>query len=223
MKILYVIPARGGSKGIPKKNIKPLNGKPLIYYTIDVARQLTTDNNICVSTDDNEIIEVVEDYGLKVPFKRPTHLATDTATSNDVLLHAVSYYENKGEHYDVLVLLQPTSPLRKAAQVKEALSLYDESLDMVVSVKESHSASVICSENESGFLELTLNKMGLRRQNISSFYEYNGAIYIINLKSLKERPLFQLTKIKKYVMDEVSSHDIDDQLDWQLAEIIGRQ
>ncbi len=223
MKILYVIPARGGSKGIPHKNIKLLNGKPLIYYSIDVARQMTTDEHICVSTDDDEIIEVVEEYGLKVPFKRPAHLATDTATTNDVILHAAGYYEIKGVYYDVLVLLQPTSPLRKAAQVKEALSLFDECLDMVVSVKESHSASVICYENESGFLELSLNKKGFRRQDISSFYEYNGAIYIINLKSLKERPMFQLTKIKKYVMDEISSHDIDNQLDWQLAEIIGQQ
>ena len=91
MKILYIIPARGGSKGIPHKNIKLLNGKPLIYYTIDVARQLTTDDHICVSTDDDEIIEVVENYGLKVPFIRPDYLATDTSTTNDVLLHAINF------------------------------------------------------------------------------------------------------------------------------------
>src|SRR5690554_892422 len=126
MKILYVIPARGGSKGIPHKNIKPLNGKPLIYYTIDVARQLTTDENICVTTDDDKFIKVVEDYGLKVPFKRPEQLATDTATTNDVLLHALSFYENRGECYDIIILLQPTSPLRKSYQVKEALNLYND-------------------------------------------------------------------------------------------------
>ena len=220
MKILYVIPARGGSKGIPRKNIKPLNGKPLIYYTIDVARQLTTDENICVTTDDDEIIDVVESYGLKVPFKRPDYLATDTATTNDVLLHAVNYYESEGETYDLLVLLQPTSPLRKAIQVKEALSLFDESLDMVVSVKESHSASVICSENKSGFLELTLNKMGLRRQNITSFYEYNGAIYVISIDKLKKIGLSDFRYKKKYVMDEMSSHDIDTILDWKMAEVL---
>ena len=112
MKILYIIPARGGSKGIPHKNIKPLNGKPLIYYTIDVARQLTSDENICVSSDDAEIIQAVEDYGLKVPFKRPDHLSTDTATTNDVLLHALNFYQSKGINYEVIILLQPTSPLR---------------------------------------------------------------------------------------------------------------
>lgn len=220
MKILYIIPARGGSKGIPHKNIKPLNGKPLIYYSIDVARQLTSDDHICVSTDDDKIIEVVEDYGLEVLFIRPKHLATDAATTNDVLLHAVSFYEDKGLYYDVLVLLQPTSPLRKSYQVKEALSLYDDSLDMVVSVKESHSASVICSENESGFLEFTLNNKGLRRQEVPTYYEYNGAIYVINIDRLKKIGLSGFSNKKKYVMDELSSFDIDTQLDWLIAETI---
>ena len=90
---LIIIPARGGSKGIPHKNIKLLNGKPLICYSIDIARQYTTDENICVTTDDNEIISVVEQYGLKVPFVRPAELATDTASSNDVLVHALNFYE----------------------------------------------------------------------------------------------------------------------------------
>ena len=186
MRILYVIPARGGSKGIPRKNIKLLNGKPLICYSIDVARQLTDDINICVSTDDDEIIKVVESYGMKVPFKRPNYLATDTATTNDVLLHAINFYETKDIFYDVLVLLQPTSPLRKALQVKEALNLYNDMLDMVVSVKESHSPSVLCVENENGFLELCFNKSGLRRQDLPAFYEYNGAIYVINIEKLKK-------------------------------------
>ena len=91
MNILVIIPARGGSKGIPHKNVKELNGKPLICYSIDAARQLTTDENICVSTDDDVIIKVVEDYGLKVHFKRPAELATDCAGTNGVLLHAWSF------------------------------------------------------------------------------------------------------------------------------------
>ncbi len=220
MKILYVIPARGGSKGIPQKNIKPLNGKPLIYYSIDVARLLTTDDHICVSSDDDEIIKVVEDYGLKVPFKRPAYLATDTATTNDVLLHAINFYESNGIYYDVLVLLQPTSPLRKASHVEQAVSLYNDSLDMVVSVKESHAASVICKENENGYLEFCFNKSGTRRQDLSIYYEYNGAIYIINIERLKEKSLSGFTKIKKYVMDELSSVDIDIPLDWIIVESI---
>lgn len=220
MKILYVIPARGGSKGIPRKNIKPLNGKPLIYYSIDVARQLTNDENICVSTDDDEIIEVVERYGLKVPFKRPSYLATDTATTNDVLLHAIDFYESNGIYYDVLVLLQPTSPLRKVSQVEKALSLYNDSLDMVVSVKESHAASVICKENENGFLEFCFNKSGSRRQDLSSYYEYNGSIYIINISRLKEIGLSNFTFIKKCIIDEISSYDIDTPFDWFIVESI---
>lgn len=223
MKILYVIPARGGSKGIPYKNIKPLNGKPLIYYSIDVARQLTDDENICVTTDDDKIIEVVKKYGLGVPFKRPEYLATDSATTNDVLLHAIDYYENNGKNYDILVLLQPTSPLRKAVQVQGALKLYNDQLDMVVSVKGSHAASVICAENESGFLELCFNELGSRRQDLSSFYEYNGAIYIINIAKLKEKGLSGFTKKKKYVMDELSSIDIDIPLDLIIVESILKQ
>ena len=108
---LYVIPARGGSKGIPHKNIKLLHGKPLIYYSIDIARSLTNDEHICVSTDDEEIIKVVSDYGLKVPFVRPRELANDTASTNDVLIHALKYYESIGKNYTAIVLLQPTSIL----------------------------------------------------------------------------------------------------------------
>ena len=106
MKTLFLIPARGGSKGIPRKNIKELNGKPLIQYSIDVARRLTGDENICVSTDDREIIEVVEKSGLEVPFIRPESLAADTATTNDVICHALNFYKDKGTAYDNIVLLQ---------------------------------------------------------------------------------------------------------------------
>ena len=108
MKILVIIPARGGSKGIPHKNIKLFNGKPLIYYTIDCARAICDDEDICVSTDDPEIISVVEQYNLKVPFVRPAELATDTAGTYEVLLHALNYYEQLGKHYDVVMLLQNT-------------------------------------------------------------------------------------------------------------------
>lgn len=220
MRILYVIPARGGSKGIPHKNIKPLNGKPLIYYSIDIARELTTDENICVTSDDKKVIEIVKKYGLKVPFLRPSHLATDSASTNDVLLHVIDYYEKKGIFYDVFVLLQPTSPLRNVSHIVEAIDIYNNHLDMVVSVKNSHSSSVLCIENDDGMLELCFNKVGNRRQDLSSFYEYNGAVYIINVKSLKEKGLSGFTKIKKYVMDEMFSTDIDTIYDWIVVETI---
>lgn len=220
MKILYVIPARGGSKGILKKNIKPLMGKPLICYSIDTARELTTDEHICISTDDDDIIKVVEEYGLKVPFKRPNYLATDTSSANEVLLHAITHYENKGLFYDVVVLLQPTSPLRTAAHIREALSLYDASIDMIVSVKKSHSASVLCTENNNGFLEFCFNNSASRRQDMPLFYEYNGAIYIINIEKLKNKGLSRFSIKKKYLMDEIYSVDIDNSFDWSIAEML---
>lgn len=192
----------------------------MIYYSIDVARKMTTDENICVSTDDDEIIEVVENYGLKVPFIRPDYLATDTATTNDVLLHAINFYESRGDFYDVVVLLQPTSPLRNSIHVKEAIELYTNDIDMVVSVKESHASSVLCAENEDGFLELCFNKSGKRRQDLQSYYEYNGAVYIINIKRLKEKGLRGFIKKKKYIMDEFSSIDIDIPIDWIIVESI---
>jgi CMP-N,N'-diacetyllegionaminic acid synthase len=220
MKILYVIPARGGSKGIPHKNIKMLAGKPLICYTIDLAKALAIDEDICVSTDDDVIIKTVEDYGLKVPFIRPQTLSTDEATSNDVLIHAVQFYESLGRKYDVVVLLQPTSPLRKPEQIKEAIDLYRADLDMVVSVKKSHTASVLCQENEDGYLEFTINKNGERRQEIPTYYEFNGAIYVINIQSLKRKGLSRFDRKQKYVMPDESSIDLDTNFDWILAELL---
>ncbi|AGT42698.1 cytidylyltransferase domain-containing protein [Treponema pedis] len=217
---LFVIPARGGSKGIPHKNIKPLNGKPLICYSIDIARSFTDDENICLSTDDKDIIAVANNYGLKVPFVRPDEFATDTATTNDVLLHALEYYETLGRKYKAIVLLQPTSPLRSTQDVLNAIELYIDELDMVVSVKTSDIAAVICEENSNGFLEMSFSKNATRRQDVKPYYEYNGAVYVINPKSLKDKGMFHFTKIKKTVMDTIRSIDIDTNFDWQFAEFI---
>lgn len=223
MKILVIIPARGGSKGIPHKNIKPLAGKPLIHYTIDVARQIVANEDICVSTDDPEIIQCVEDYGLKVPFVRPSELATDTAGTYEVLLHALNYYEQQGKTYDVVILLQNTSPFRTPEQVKEALALYNSNLDMVVSVKECSANPYysVFEENTEGFLNICKGNGNItRRQDAPKVYEYNGAIYVINPKSLKEMPLYKFTKRIKYVMDEKSSLDLDTMNDWHMAELL---
>ncbi len=223
MKILVIIPARGGSKGIPHKNIKPLAGKPLIHYTIDVARQIVANEDICVSTDDPEIIQCVDDYGLKVPFVRPSELATDTAGTYEVLLHALNYYEQQGKTYDVVILLQNTSPFRTSDQVKEALALYSSNLDMVVSVKECSANPYYCvfEENEYGYLNICKGDGSItRRQDAPKVYEYNGAIYVINPKSLKEMPLYKFTKRIKYVMDEKSSLDLDTMNDWHMAELL---
>lgn len=223
MNILVVIPARGGSKGIPHKNIKPLGGKPLIYYTIDTARMVVPDKDICVSTDDDEIIQVVEDYGLKVPFVRPAELATDTAGTYEVLLHALTFYEQQGRHYDVVLLLQNTSPFRRGEHVKEALKLYTSELDMVVSVKECLANPYYCvfEENQDGYLHICKGDgMIFRRQDAPKVYEYNGAIYIINADKLKTTHMHKMKKRVKYVMDEIHSIDLDNMIDWKFAEMM---
>ena len=223
MKYLVVIPARGGSKGIPHKNIKPLGGKPLIYYSIDVARQFTSDENICVTTDDAEIISVVEQHGLKVPFVRPAELATDTCGSSEVIQHAYQFFADKDVHYDAIVLLQPTSPFRKVEFIKEAVELYDEGIDMVTSVRPA-----ACNPYYDGFEE---DKEGLlkiskgdgtiaRRQEAPKVWQQNGSIYVINPKSLVEKGMGGFTKIKKYAMPETYSVDLDTMLDWKMAELI---
>ncbi len=223
MKSLVIITARGGSKGIPYKNIKLLGGKPLIYYSIDVARTIVPDAQICVSTDDDAIIQCVEDYGLAVPFRRPAYLASDTCGSYEVLLHALSFYENRGDQYDNIILLQPTSPFRTSEQVMEALSLYHPEIDMVVSVKAASANPYYdCFEETSeGFLHISKGDgMIIRRQNAPQVWESNGAIYIINPDSLKKSPLGSFKKRIKYVMDDLHSVDLDTMFDWTLAEFI---
>ena len=223
MKPLVIIPARGGSKGIPHKNIKPLDGKPLIHYTIDVARQIVSDEDICVSTDDAGIIKCVENYGLKVPFVRPAELASDTAGTYEVLLHALDFYEQQGKQYDVVLLLQNTSPFRTAEQVKEALNIYTPDVDMVVSVNETKTNPYYncVEEGPDGFLKKTLDSTMLtRRQDAPITYEYNGAIYVMNAEKLKTMHYGKFTKIVKYVMDELHSVDLDTMLDWKYAEFV---
>lgn len=226
MKFLVVIPARGGSKGIPRKNIRPFDGKPLIYYTIDVARAIVSDEDICVSTDDNEIIQMVENYGLHVPFKRPEELATDTAGTYEVLLHALDFYEKRGIYYDALILLQNTSPFRTVEHVKNALKLYTPNVDMVVSVKECASNPYynIYEEDDEGYLHVCKGDGNIfRRQDAPKVYEYNGAIYILNVNTLKITHMHKMQKRVKYVMDERSSFDLDTMTDWMIAEMIKKE
>lgn len=223
MKTLVVIPARGGSKGIPHKNIKPLNGKPLICYSIDAARQFTTDEHICVTTDDDEIIKVVEDYGLRVPFKRPDELATDHCGSNEVIQHAYHFYAKQGVQYDAIILLQPTSPFRKVEFLKEAVALYDDTIDMVTSVKLSSCNPYYdgFEENEEGLLRISKGDGTIeRRQDAPSVWQQNGSIYVINPKSLMEKGMAHFTRIRKYAMSELYSVDIDNPFDWKVAELV---
>lgn len=225
MKPIVVIPARGGSKGVPGKNIKPLAGKPLIYYTIEAAREVFSDDQIIVSTDDEAIKKCVEQIGLKVPFLRPAELATDAAGTYEVLLHVINFVESAGYFPDTLVLLQATTPFRNAGHIREAMKLFDESTEMVVSVKETSSNPyfVLFEENEEGWLEKSKKANFQTRQLCPKVWEYNGGIYIIKIITLKEKPLVEFTKIRKYEMDELSSHDIDTILDWKVAISIAKE
>ena len=223
MKPLVIIPARGGSKGIPHKNIKLLGGKPLICRAIDNARAVAPDSDICVSTDDSEIIQVVEDYGLKVPFIRPTELAADNSGTYEVLLHALSFYEQQGRTYDTIILLQPTSPFRRDEDISEALKLYSPDVDMVVSVTEARANPYYnCFETDSdGFLHVSKGDgKYIRRQDAPKAWEYNGAIYIINPQSLKRKSLGAFKRRRMYEMDELHSLDLDTPLDWRIAELL---
>lgn len=220
-KILYLIPARGGSKGVPNKNIKLLAGKPLIAYSITEALKIAKKEDICVSTDSIPIKQVAESMGLEVPFLRPDEIASDTATTESVILHALDYYKHKGIHYDFVVLLQPTSPLRKAIHIEEAIALINKDVDLIVSVKETDANPyyVLFQENEEGILEKSKKGVFTRRQDCPVVYELNGAIYVIRVNALLKLG-YQNLKKTKYLMPKKVSIDIDDWLDFEIAEVL---
>lgn len=222
---LYIIPARGGSKGIPHKNIKPLGGKPLICHTIDSARGAgARASHILVSTDDPAIAEVARAYGQPVPFMRPAELATDTSGSREVMLHAMDFADKEGLEYDCVVLLQPTSPLRTAADITGALALYNPDIDMVVSVCEAASNPYYtCFEQDAGDGFLHISKgdgLYTRRQDCPKVWEYNGAVYVINPLSLRRQPLGAFKRRVPFVMPRGRSIDLDTPTDWLIAETL---
>jgi N-acylneuraminate cytidylyltransferase len=217
-----IIPARGGSKGVPDKNIRSLGNKPLIHYSIDIARRLFDDENICVSTDSEKIKQVAEQTGLEVLFLRPSYLATDTAGTYEVLLHALDFYEKRGKKFNRIFLMQPTSPFRVKKHVTDIFEEYDNHTDMVVSVGVSHHNPYfsLFEENENGYLVKSKPGNFARRQDCPPVYYFNGSIYLINTTILKERQLDHFERIKKYVMDEKYCLDIDTPLDWLICEAL---
>lgn len=223
MKALYVIPARGGSKGIPHKNIRLLGGRPLIGYSIAVARELAGDEDICVSTDDPGIAEVAGREGLEVPFLRPAELATDCSGTREVLLHALDFYAARGRVYDTIVLLQPTSPFRTADDVRRSLALYTPDIDMVVTVREASSNPYYnCYETGSdGFLHISKGDgLYTRRQDAPKVWEYNGAVYVINAASLRQMPMGAFRRRVMCEMEGWRSIDLDTETDWMIAELL---
>ncbi len=222
MKKLFLIPARGGSKGLLRKNILPLAGRPMIYYSIDAAKGAFEEGDeICVSTDDIEIKQVVEKYGVEVPFMRPPELASDTANSEVVVQHALEWYERNGRTFDLIILLQVTSPLRNSEHIKEALVLSGKDVDMVVSAKETDANPYynLFEESHQGYL--LKSKIGEfdRRQDCPKVYELNGAIYIISVNKFRALGIKNMNRIVKYLMSKTESIDIDDIIDFELAEM----
>jgi len=217
---LAIIPARGGSKRLPRKNILDLDGEPLIAYSIESAQKSKYIDKVIVSSDDNEILKISQTYGIDI-LKRPAELASDTSTSFDAIKHAIKH-SNK---YDYIILLQPTSPLRNFKHIEEAIELLEEkNADAIISVCEmDHSPLWSNTLNESfsmkGFLrDEVLNK---RSQDLETYYRLNGAIYICKTnKLLEEESFFLKENIFAYIMDRKSSIDIDEEIDFKIAETL---
>lgn len=221
--ILVLIPARGGSKGIPGKNIKELGGKPLIYYSIDIAAQLVPLENICVSTDDDKIIETVKKYPLDIFFKRPDAISIDEASSYDVIIHALNFFKEKDRDFSKIVLLQPTSPFRKVEDAINAIDILSNEMDGVIGVKKSklNPKSIFHTINENGYLEKLFksDSEDSRRQGFSS-YEINGALYVFNTANIFQKKISEMNKMKPLIMDELHSVDIDEPIDWLWCEFL---
>ncbi|HAT8530573.1 acylneuraminate cytidylyltransferase family protein [Vibrio vulnificus] len=225
MKILAITPARGGSKRLPGKNIKNLNGKPLVQWTIDAALAVQEIARVMVTTDCDEIAEIAKKAGAEVPFIRPPELATDTSSSSDVIRHALDFYRAQGEEFDFVLLLQPTSPIRSADDIRHAIEqLKAHTADAVVSVCPcDHSplwANTLPDDRSmADFIRHEVSQ--LRSQDLPDYYRINGAIYLTRVSRFyQENSLFLSSNIFAYVMDNESSVDIDHELDFLIAETV---
>lgn len=225
MKPLYIIPARGGSKGIPRKNIKELCGRPLIAYTVDAAIEARKrlGGHILLSTDDAETAGIVKGLGIEVEYMRPAELAGDTSGSREVMLHAMDWAESQGIEYDYVVLLQPTSPFRTADDIVACTQLLEPGIDMAVSVCEAADNPYfnIFETDADGYLHISKGDGKLtRRQDAPKAWVYNGAVYAINPASLRAMPMGMFGHRVPSVMPRERSIDIDGPADWLAAETI---
>jgi CMP-N,N'-diacetyllegionaminic acid synthase len=225
MRILGLIPARGGSKGILRKNIKLLNGIPLIGYTIKAAHEANVLTKVIVSTDDEEIARISTELGAEVPFMRPNSLGTDQSTSFDVVIHALEYFKKKGEDFDAVCLLQPTVPFRSSLDISKSILQFESTnADSLISVQEiPHKFNpnwAFIDSNNSDFLEFANNQNGIisRRQELPKSYHRDGSIYITRTQVLLEKESLYGDKIAYYENKGDSVINIDTEEDWELAE-----
>ena len=228
MRILGVIPVRGGSKGVPGKNIKSLNGKPLIQYTSDIALNTTRLCKVVVSTDDDKIMEVAKELGLEVPFKRPSNLATDVSPTLPVIQHVLQYYKEIGEEYDAVCLLQVTSPFRTLEFLEEALEKFKkEDTDSLVSVLEvPHEYNPHWTFKEvNGVLEIATGESEIitRRQDLPKAYHRDGNIYITKTEVLLKQQSLYGNSIAYIESDPERYVNIDTIADWEKAEDLSRK
>jgi len=223
-KLLALIPARGGSKAIPDKNIKNLNGKPLIAWTIEAARKSRYIDKVVVSTDDDEIMTIAKKYGSEAPFKRPKELASDNAKMMDVVIHCIKFFQNSGEEYDIIILLQPTAPLRSTYDIDRAIGYFvKKKAQAVISVVAcEHSpqwAGVLPHDhNMKNFIPENIREKN--RQEIKAFHRINGAVYLADIDFIMHKRDWYGTKTFAYVMKRENSVDIDNLFDFMLAEFI---
>lgn len=232
MEVLCVIQARGGSKGIPGKNIRPLAGKPLIAWTIEAALAAELVTRVTVNTDDEDIAKVAREYGAEVPFMRPAEFATDKSPSLPIYEHALAWFaEREGYRPGAVVQLKPTNPLRIAAQIDAGIRLFlaPPECDSVMSVHETHDHPYkIWKPTGDGFMEpfLPESYTGLhdagrmRRQDLTKALRHNGAVNVIAPKTILEKHSMNGDLIKAYEIDEESALNIDTLRDFALAELI---
>lgn len=221
---LWLIPARGGSKGIPGKNVKPFCGRPLVCRAVDQALECAADGDVVfVSTDSEEIRRAAISCGDVVPFMRPDELASDTASSYSVIMHAIGEFAKRGRQFERVVLLQPTSPLRTVEDIRNAVGAWRPDIDMAVTVCEAKTNPYYNAfETDSdGFLHISKGDGHYtRRQDAPKVWEYNGAVYVMTVASLMRGPMSSFRKIAPSSMDASRSIDLDTPADWMIAETL---
>jgi CMP-N,N'-diacetyllegionaminic acid synthase len=224
--VLIVIPARGGSKGLPRKNTRTLGDIPLLGWTAEAVKRTGLDKAVCLlSTDDPEIADIGRSVGLDVPFLRPAEFATDTATAESVALHALDWLASaRGHEVSSVMWLQPTSPFRSPDSIRQAVAmLADSSTTGVLGVKPIYRSLKTLFYLDDN-MELTpldeQSELIARRQDVKTFYTPNGALYLVRSRVLRDDRSFFPVGCRGIVMDQVASLDIDDSVDWEIAEAV---
>lgn len=223
--VLGIIPARGGSKGLPRKNIRAMNGKPLIAYSIEAALTSKYINYVTVSTEDDEIAKVSANSGAEI-IARPPVLATDEAKSIDVVLNVLDTVENDGSSPDLVVLLQPTSPLRTSGDIDRAIEIsIDNDYAPVISAMETPHSPYWCFTIADGILAPIFDEryLQMRRQDLPMTYMPNGAIYVAKPAFLRTRKSFLSSETRPYIMPPDRSVDIDTETDFLICEALIRK